>query len=94
MSWNITHTGPAKDAPSRHERAAEAALPGRNGYEQTAIKATVPLVEIAVKHAHLTDYHADVSASGHHNLDGTGSVQVKVAIYVPVPPAPEPPVEG
>jgi len=93
MSWNISYTGPAKHTPSVHEKEVERVSYGRNGHEQTAMRATVPLVEALVKHAHLTELHATIAASGHHSDDGTGFVTLRVDVHQPPPPpAPLPPL--
>ena len=86
MSWSLGHTGPAKHTPSVHEKEVERVSYGRNGHEQTAMRATVPLVEALVKHAHLTDLHATIGAAGHHNDDGAGYVTIRVDVHQPPPP--------
>jgi hypothetical protein len=91
MSWSLSHSGPARDASARHEAAIGVAIVGRNAYEQNNIRSTQETVEKAVKHAHLTDHIAQVSAGGHTGEDGLGgfslSIQISAKPAEPVAPA-------
>lgn len=91
MSWSIRSTGEAKHAHADFEREANKVLHGRNGFEQTAIRACIPVVETTTKHAALTELHASVEAYGHHNEDGSGGVDLRVSLHQHVIVTPPPP---
>lgn len=83
MSWSIVTRSAARDALAAFERALADEAPKRNPYEQNAMRLLIPVVEGAVKHAHLTDFAAYVAASGHHSEDGTGEVHLNIRIAHP-----------
>ncbi len=88
MSWSVSVNEEAKHAHGKYEGEINRQLHARNGFEQTAMKATLPVVETLAKHAALTPYRVSISASGHINEDGIGQTTISVAVFAPVQAAP------
>jgi hypothetical protein len=89
MSWSVSVTEDAKHAAPRFEQEINARLHGRNGFEQTAMKATVPVVETLAKHAALTPHKVTAGAWGHIDENGIGETHVSVTINAGVEEHPE-----
>ena len=97
MSYNVTHTGHAKDVDARHEQLIDTEkhrqLDGPAGHlQRTALESTKAVVEAVTKHArhHESPLSVVVETFGHFNDDGTGDCTIKVGLFkTPAPEAPK-----
>jgi hypothetical protein len=84
MKFDLSHSGPVREAPGTHDAAVRACKHGKSETVQRALDTTLAVVEAAVRPAtHLQGATAYVTVSGDFDEVGVGGLQIGISIGLP-----------